>query len=88
LHRREYGSALAVSFASRIDQIFFKLYAAASRWEPRVFADPQQLDPTTAELHDAARWARTHDMPGPFDDDLERALHDLGVEDEGRDADS
>jgi hypothetical protein len=87
LHRREYGASLAVSFASRIDQIFFKLYAAASRREPRDFADLQQLDPTTGELQDAARWARTHDMPGPFDDDLKRALHDLGVEDEGRDAD-
>jgi hypothetical protein len=33
--RRDYGPALAVSFAARIDQIFFKLYAAADRREPR-----------------------------------------------------
>ena len=83
---RDYGSALRVSFASRIDQISFKLYAAASRREPRDFADLQQLEPTPAELRDAARWARTHNMPGPFDDDLAEALADLGVEDEGRDA--
>ena len=83
---RDYGSALRVSFASRIDQIHFKLYATASRREPRDFADLQQLEPTPAELRDAARWARTHNMPGPFDDDLAHALDDLGVEDEGRDA--
>jgi hypothetical protein len=32
---RDYGSVLRVSFASRIDQIFFKLCAAADRREPR-----------------------------------------------------
>ena len=84
--RRDYGSALRVSFASRIDQVFFKLYAWADRREPRDFADLNELQPTEAELHAAARWARTHDMPGPFDEELARALADLGVQDEGRDA--
>jgi hypothetical protein len=83
---REYGVALRVSFASRVDQIFFKLYAAADRWEPRDFADLRALEPTAAELRDAARWARTHNMPGPFDDELARALQDLGVQDDGRGA--
>ena len=86
LIRRDYGTSLRVSFASRVDQIFFKLYAAADRREPRDFADLRSLNPTTAELHDAARWARTHNMPGPFDDELARTLSDLGVQDEGRDA--
>jgi hypothetical protein len=86
LIRREYGPALRVSFASRVDQIFFKLYAAADRREPRDFADLRQLEPTVTELRDAARWARTHNMPGPFDDALARTLGDLGVEDDGRDA--
>jgi hypothetical protein len=86
LLRREYGPALRVSFASRVDQVFFKLYAAASRREPRDFADLRQLDPTAAELHAAARWARQHNMPGPFDDEMTQALDDLGVEDDGRDA--
>ena len=83
---RDYGSVLRVSFASRIDQIFFKLYAAADRREPRDFADLLQLAATPGEFRDAARWARTHNMPGPFDDALAQALSDLGVEDEGRDA--
>jgi hypothetical protein len=83
---RDYGAVLRVSFASRIDQVFFKLYAAANWREPRDFADLVQLEPTPAELRDAARWARTHNMPGPFDDAIAQALADLGVEDEGRDA--
>jgi hypothetical protein len=86
LIRREYGAALRVSFASRIDQIFFKLYAAADRREPRDFADLRALEPTAAELRDAARWARTHNMPGPFDDEIARTLHDLEVQDDGRGA--
>jgi hypothetical protein len=83
---RDYGSALRVSFAARIDQVFFKLYAAADRREPRDFDDLRRLEPTERELHAAARWARTHNLPGPFDDALARALGDFGVEDAGRDA--
>lgn len=86
LIHRDYGPALRVSFAARLDQVFLKLYAAADRREPRDFADLRQLEPTAAELRDAARWARTHNMPGPFDDAIARALADLGVEDDGRDA--
>ena len=82
---RHYGSSLGVSFAARIDQVFFKLYAAADRREPRDFADLDSLEPTADELRDAARWARTHNAPGPFDDALARTLRELGVEDEGRD---
>jgi hypothetical protein len=44
--RRDYGTALGISFASRIDQIYFKVYAAADRREPRDFADLRRLDPT------------------------------------------
>ncbi|HMJ34984.1 MAG TPA: DUF6036 family nucleotidyltransferase [Baekduia sp.] len=54
LIRRGYGSALRVSVASRIDQIFFKLYAAADRREPRDFADLRQLEPTAAGLRAGA----------------------------------
>jgi len=84
LDRRDYGSALRVSFASRIDQVFLKLYAAADRREARDFADLRALAPTDEELRAGARWARTHNMPGPFDEAMARALADLGVEDEGR----
>lgn len=81
---REFGAALTVSFASRIDQIHLKLYAAADRDEPRDFDDLRALEPTGDELMAAAAWARTHNAPGPFDVALARTLHTLGVEDEGR----
>jgi hypothetical protein len=81
---REFGPALTVSFASRIDQIHFKLYAAADREEPRDFDDLRALEPTVDELKAAAAWTRTHNAPGPFDDALTRALRTFGVEDEGR----
>ena len=50
LTSRDYGAALRVSFASRIDQIFLKLYAAADRREPRDFTDLRVLEPTDEEL--------------------------------------
>ena len=82
---RSYGVSLEVSFAARVDQVYFKLYAVADRREPRDVTDLQALSPTPEELRDAARWTRTHNAPGPFDDALARALNDFGVEDEGRD---
>lgn len=86
LHRQDFGPGLRVSFASRLDQIHFKVYAAADRHEPRDLADLRQLNPTSEELRQAARWARTHNAPGPFDEQLRALLSDFGVEDEGRDA--
>ena len=84
LVKRRYGPSLEVSFAGRLDQVFFKLYAAVDRREPRDIADLRALEPTPTELRDAARWTRTHNAPGPFDDALARTLNDFGVEDEGR----
>jgi hypothetical protein len=81
----EYGLGLQVSFASRLDQIHLKLYAFADRREPRDEADLRQLGPTADELTAAAKWARTHNAPGPFDDALANALRAFGVTDVGRD---
>jgi hypothetical protein len=81
----EYRPGLRVSFASRLDQIHLKLYAFATRREPRDESDLRQLAPTPDELTAAARWARTHNMPGPFDDELAEALRAFGVRDVGRD---
>jgi hypothetical protein len=81
---REYGDALTVSFASRVDQVYLKLYAAADRGEPRDFDDLRALGPTPEELRAAAAWARTHNAPGPFDGAMARALQTFGVDDDGR----
>jgi len=84
LTERQFGTKLKISFAARIDQIHFKVYAAADRGEPRDLSDLRALEPTPDELHAAASWARTHNMPGPFDDALAHALRTFGVEDAGR----
>jgi hypothetical protein len=81
----DYGPGLRVSFASRLDQVHLKLYAFADRGEPRDEADLRRLEPTADELTAAAKWARTHNAPGPFDDALADALDALGVTDVGRD---
>jgi hypothetical protein len=81
----DYGAGLRVSFASRLDQIHLKLYAFADRREARDESDLQRLAPTADELTAAARWARTHNAPGPFDDELADALRAFGVSDVGRD---
>jgi hypothetical protein len=70
---------LEIILAAMNDQL-----AAADRREPQDFADLRRLRPTDEELRAGARWARTHNMPGPFDDAMARALADLGVLDEGR----
>lgn len=75
---------LDVSFASRYDQVHLKLYALADREAPRDESDLRRLEPTTDELRAAAAWARTHNAPGPFDDQLAAALAKFGVEDVGR----
>ena len=81
----DYGPGLRVSFASRLDQIHLKLYAFADRQEPRDESDLRRLAPTAHELTAAARWARTQNAPGPFDDEVAEALRAFGVRDVGRD---
>lgn len=63
---RDYGSKLRISFISRHDQIFFKLYAAADQDTGRHFQDLQDLQPTPDELLAAARWTRTQDPSDGF----------------------
>jgi hypothetical protein len=82
LARRDYGSALVVYFASRLDQVHFKLYAAVDESRPgKHEADLQALEPTEAELIAAARWTRLHDPSEGYAESLRGALGFLGVED-------
>ncbi|HEX8646490.1 MAG TPA: DUF6036 family nucleotidyltransferase [Thermoleophilaceae bacterium] len=78
---RPYGSSLTVHFASRFDQIHFKLYATVDQGPGRHEADLRALDPTPVELQEAARWARSHDPSPGFDRVLRQVLRALGVED-------
>jgi len=81
LQERRYGRALAVHFASRFDQIHFKLYALVDQGPGRHETDLRRLDPSEHELIAAARWTRTHDPSPGFRDGLEQVLRFLGVKD-------
>jgi Nucleotidyltransferase of unknown function (DUF6036) len=82
LERREYGEGLVVHFASRYDQIHFKLYAAVDEGGPgKHEADLRALAPTEAELVAAARWSRSHDPSPGYATELRGALEFLGVTD-------
>jgi hypothetical protein len=83
---RTYGPALSVHFASRLDQIHFKLYAAVDQGAGRHEADLRALDPTPDELLAAARWTRQHDPSPGFEESLRGALRVFGVEDADLDA--
>jgi hypothetical protein len=76
---RQYGEALTVLFASRIDQIHFKLYAVVDQGAGRHLADLQTLEPTEDELLEAARWSRTHDPSEGYRAVLLEVLTHLGV---------
>lgn len=78
---RRYGEHLVVHFAGRIDQIHFKLYAAADQQGGRHEADLRDLAPTEEELIAAARWTRTQDPSEDFLLMLHAKLADLGVAD-------
>lgn len=80
LKQREYGDGLRVGFASRLDQIHFKLYAAVDAGGPgKHEADLRAMNPTPDELVVAGRWTRTHDPSDGYLDSLTKALEYFGV---------
>jgi Nucleotidyltransferase of unknown function (DUF6036) len=81
LERQTYGAFLTIWFASRLDQIHFKLYALTDQGPGKHEQDLRALDPTPSELLAAARWAITHDPSEGFRGELLEALTFLGVED-------
>ena len=82
LTARSYG-ALTAHFASRFDQIHFKLFAFADLGGGRHEADLKALHPTRDELLAAAAWAQTQDPSPEFRGVLAAALERLGVDDAG-----
>lgn len=75
-----FGDHLSVGFIGRIDQIYFKLYAAVDQRGGYHADDLQTLTPTEEELLEAARWARTHDPSAGFLQGLEWFLREFGYE--------
>ena len=78
---RPYGTALVVHFASRLDQIHFKLFAMVDQGGGRHEADLRALSPTPRELTAAARWFTTQDPSPGYRSVLADALRVLGVDD-------
>jgi len=74
VHTRTFGQALTVHFASRLDQIHFKLYALVDQGAGKHGQDLRALEPTEGELVQAARWSRTHDPSDGYRQMLEEAL--------------
>lgn len=81
LESKSYGAALTVHFASRLDQIHFKLYALVDQGPGKHESDLRALNPVPKELVRAARWTRTHDPSVGFRYLLEQTLSRLGVAD-------
>jgi hypothetical protein len=81
LERRDYGDSLTVYFASRYDQIHFKLYALVDQGPGKHEADLRALSPTEEELLAAARWSTSHDPSEGYAQMLRDVLTHLGVDD-------
>lgn len=76
---RPYGHSLTISYISRYDQIFFKLYAAADSGPGRHLDDLIELNPTEVELISAIRWVLLQDDSEGFQTyQLAPALAELG----------
>jgi hypothetical protein len=86
VRRRRYGRSLTVLYASRFDQVHFKLYATVDQGPGKHEADLRALEPTEQELIAAARWSTTHDPSDGYRSQLVRVLRIFGVEDAGLDA--
>ncbi len=80
--KKKLGKKLTVLFASRYDQIHFKLYASADR-DPSSYhvSDLTNLNPTSEEMFEAAKWCQTHDVSENFKKVLRSMLQHLGYND-------
>lgn len=81
LECRDYGDSLTVYFASRYDQIHFKLYALVDQGPGKHETDLRALSPTEGELLAAARWSRRHDPSKGYEQVLREVLAHMGVRD-------
>ena len=80
--RREYGLSLTVYFVSRLDQVHFKLLAAADpKAEPRHLEDlVQRIKPTVEEVRAAVGWLLGRETSSWFRGNVRRAVEALGYD--------
>jgi hypothetical protein len=79
---RDDEGPVMLGFASRFDQIHFKLFAMVDQAGGRHEADLRALRPSGQELIAAARWSTTQDPSPGYRMVLKAALNALGIEDD------
>jgi len=77
LIRKKYGDYLTVYFASRIDLIHLKLFAAVDRDDYHI-QDLLALKPSEEEIEKAVRWVLTQDISEGFRRLLKKLLEEIG----------
>jgi hypothetical protein len=77
---KRFGEKLSVAFIDRIDQIYFKLYAAVDQFGSYHATDLQELNPTDSELLEAIAWSRTHDPSEGYLESTRMFFREFGYE--------
>jgi len=77
---KRFGDKLTVAFIDRIDQIYFKLYAAVDQFGSYHATDLQMLNPTDDELLGAVAWSRTHDPSDGYLESIKMFFREFGYE--------
>jgi hypothetical protein len=81
IKKRAFGAKLNVFFLDRIDQIYFKLFAAVDLGGPsRHLDDLNSLSPTEDELYAAAQWVKIQDPSESFTEMMKTMLRMTGHE--------
>ena len=75
---RRYGDKMTVRFIGRLDQIHFKVFAAADSGPGRHLEDLRELKPTAEEMEMAARWVMRQDPSEGFQMVLKDMLRKTG----------
>ena len=71
---------MTVAFIERIDQIYFKLYAAVDQFGSYHATDLQELKPVDDELLGAVAWSRTHDPSDGYLAGIKMFFREFGYE--------
>jgi len=79
LVKKLYGNFLSIYYTSRLDQIFFKLYAAVARDDYHV-QDLFQLNPSEEEIKSATKWVLSQDVSIGFKSMMKEFLRKQGYE--------
>jgi hypothetical protein len=77
---KRFGEKLTVAFIYRIDQIYFKLYAAVDQFGSYHATDLQELAPNDDELLGAVAWSRTHDPSEGYLEGVKMFFREFGYE--------